>query len=199
MSQWTHVAGIIRIDSMVAVMSRGPDSTEDNLRRRLGEIWNYDSDYIPTSNESTPSGSEGSIQYDIVKTGNEHSLSWGHIVIWGDLRDFDDPNEIYDWLLNSLATINEDGMGFRDVAISIDVEYQKQYIVFLEGEEQKLRMAVRVDNTEEEAVRQVKREDLKEDARQVEEDKARECLSRRQHPSLTDSERNPGLAGKQGE
>ncbi len=130
MSQWTHVAGIIRIDSMVAVMSRGPDSTEDNLRRRLGEIWNYDSDYIPTSNESTPSGSEGSIQYDIVKTGNKHSLSWGHIVIWGDLRDFDDPNEIYDWLGNSLVTIHEGGISIRDIIVSIVVEHSNQYIIF---------------------------------------------------------------------
>ncbi len=157
MSQWTHVAGIIRIDSMVAVMDRGgPDPTEKMLRERLGYTWDYDDlgnrvKDIHIDNSHVPFGSEGSIQYDVAQTGSQSSLSWGHIVIWGDLRDFDDPNQIYDWLSDSLATINEDGIGFRDVAISIGVEYEKNYIIFLhdDGTEQRLRMAVRVDNVKE--------------------------------------------------
>ena len=149
MSQWTHVAGIIRIDSMVAVMNRGePDPTEKMLRERLGYTWDFDdlsnrARDTHIDNSDVPFGSEGSVQYDIVQTGSQSSLSWGHIVIWGDLRDFDDPNKIYDWLLNSLATINEDGMGFRDVIVSIVVERSNQYIIFQDDQDDgEIRMSV---------------------------------------------------------
>lgn len=59
-------------------------------------------------------------------------------------------------------------------------------------------MTFRIEADEKEFER-VKREDLKEDARRIEEEQLRERLARKQHPSLTDSERNRGLAGKQGE
>ena len=152
MSQWTHVAGIIRIDSMMELLGPGLDMTRQILLQRLGFAWDYDdlgnelvNDVV--DNSPVPFGSEGSVQYDIVKTRPEegigkHCLSWGYIAIHGDLRDFDDPNQIYEWLFNALSTINDDGMGFRQAIVTIDVEYQKQYIIFLDPEEQKLRMAV---------------------------------------------------------
>ncbi len=87
MSQWTHVAGIIRIDSMLGIIE--PDTTERRLRDRLGYAWDYDdignrARDIHIDNSHVPFGSEGSIQYEIVKTRPEtgsgkHSLSWGHI------------------------------------------------------------------------------------------------------------------------
>ena len=151
MSQWTHVAGLIRIDSMVDLLG-GSDTTERMLRDRLGYTWNYDdlgnrAREIHIDNSHVPFGSEGSVQYEIVKTrletgSGEHSLSWGHIAIHGDLRDFDDPNEIYRWLVDSLATINEDGLGFRDVIVAIQVEYADQHIIVLNDKMEKMVMFV---------------------------------------------------------
>jgi hypothetical protein len=129
----------------------GPDTTRQILLQRLGYAWDWDdlgdeSRTDVVDNSPVPFGTEGSIQYEIVKTRSDdgilsHSLYWGHIAIYGDLRDFDNPQEIYDWLVNSLATINDDGLGFRDVIVSIEVERIEQYIIFLDPGEQKLRMA----------------------------------------------------------
>ena len=145
MSQWTHVAGIIRIDSMVGLLGR-LDTTERILRDRLGYTWNYDdlgnkARDIHIDNSHVPFGSEGSVQYEIVKTRSEtgsgkHSLSWGHIAIYGDLRDFDDPNEIYNWLGNALVDVNKDGISIRDIIVSIVVEYSNQYIIFQDEDDQ---------------------------------------------------------------
>ena len=41
MSQWTHVAGIIRIDSMQEILGPEPDTTEKLLRESLGYTWDY--------------------------------------------------------------------------------------------------------------------------------------------------------------
>ena len=91
-----------------------------------------------------PFGSEGSVQYDIVKTRKESEygmgLYWGHIVIWGDLRDFDNPHAIWEWLFNSLATINDDGIGFRQAIVTIEVEYQGTHLIVLNEETQKLKL-----------------------------------------------------------
>ena len=154
MSQWTHVAGIIRIDSLVDLLG-GPDTTERMLRDRLGYTWDYDdlgnrAREIHIDNSHVPCGSEGSVQYKIVKTrpetgSGEHSLSWGHIAIYGDLRDFDDPNEIYNWLGNALVDVNKDGISIRDIIVSIVVEYSNQYIIFQDEDDQgntEIRMSV---------------------------------------------------------
>ena len=73
MSRWTHVAGLIRIDS---------------VSRQLAGV-----DWVPLlQHELTryelPSGSEGPIEFRIADVADENSMSRGWLAIWGDLRDF---------------------------------------------------------------------------------------------------------------
>ena len=73
MSRWTHVAGIVRIDSLCHIV--GGDWVGD-LQRLLEEC-------------PGPDGSEGGLRYKIVDAPtSEDSASRGYVTIDGDLRDF---------------------------------------------------------------------------------------------------------------
>lgn len=79
MSNWTHVAGIIRIDDIGRCLGR--DSY--NLEKRIGE--------------NLPYGSEGALELEIWEHPNKQSL-WGYTVsIFGDLRDHESADEVVDW------------------------------------------------------------------------------------------------------
>lgn len=97
MSVWTHVAGIIRLDSLGAVILRGsPEEINRRVKeaivKTLGQTSSLDS---PSDQPCTvPTGSEGSLQYEVSHTGGEHELAWGHVSIWGDLRDFEEEDVV---------------------------------------------------------------------------------------------------------
>lgn len=124
MSQWTHVAGCIRIDS--------PPFLDVNPMRELSQSFGNTCKFGDPQSKwnrcNVPCGSEGSVQYCIERTGDEHSMSWGVVYIWGDLRDYDSQQKIYDWLRMACA-----GKMIRSCAVKIDVEYQDNYIVYDDG------------------------------------------------------------------
>jgi hypothetical protein len=60
----------------------------------LGIIEKYDSKH---ETDFIPCGSEGSLEYKIVKTGNENSLACRAVVFTGDLRDYTDSKEILEY------------------------------------------------------------------------------------------------------
>ncbi len=122
MSQWTHVTGLIRIESLRG-LTVTTESEEDILRRRLGKPWSFEDQPVG----GIPAGSEGSIQYDIVRTGSQYSLSWGYVVLHGDLRDYDDVHAIAKWLHYALADLQVETMGVRDMAVSVNVEGQGKW------------------------------------------------------------------------
>lgn len=76
-------------------------------------------------NEDTklPSGSEGSLQYELHEYGN--GLPWLIITIWGDLRDFDNENIIKEWFFKTIKEI-----GFiRDAVLKIEVEGKEPILI----------------------------------------------------------------------
>ena len=92
MSIWTHVAGIIRVDYM-------PFETpyyqyEEEIKKYL---------------LAPPYGSEGPLQTDVKVTGHWDkgggSLSWGVVTMWGDLRSFEDPEPIFEWVKELCAEL----------------------------------------------------------------------------------------------
>lgn len=83
MSQWTHVNASIRFDSL---LGDGKPTV-----RELGIINSY---YNPYEFSIIPSGSEGSIEYTIVDTGSENALAANVVVFSGDLRDYENEQEI---------------------------------------------------------------------------------------------------------
>jgi hypothetical protein len=122
MSQWTHVCGCIRIDSYG--MSE-PDITKE-LLKKFGLTCEFNDDSKVWDACTVPCGSEGSVQYAIIRTGSDSSVSWGLVYIWGDLRDYEDHEAIYQWI--KTACENEDYY-IRDCAVIVRVEYQGEYLI----------------------------------------------------------------------
>ncbi|MCJ7634106.1 hypothetical protein MUP77_17180, partial [Candidatus Bathyarchaeota archaeon] len=106
-------AGIIRIDHLpIAPIS--PPLTEETAKSFLAE--------------NAPSGSEGGLKFDAVKTQvvtpSGFDVSWGSLSFTGDLRDFDDAKKIEEWVKSSFEKLKaEYKVIMRQVAVSIDVEY----------------------------------------------------------------------------
>lgn len=97
MSNWTHVAGIIRVDCIHG-MSDEPDfnqvfGKEIHFGSPSEEWDNYDEH----PNEYLPAGSEGSLTINIWVNPNHSHISAYTVSIFGDLRDHDSPGEIIEW------------------------------------------------------------------------------------------------------
>lgn len=90
MSQWTHIAGTIRIDCF------DHEGVEEQIKNVLGKTWKYGDDVAPCI-EYAPYGSEGSIQYTITENPEEASIAAFVVTVYGDLRDYDDDKKIITW------------------------------------------------------------------------------------------------------
>ena len=87
MSNWTHVAGVIRVDSFSGNLDF------DDL---IGSEWDYYGNFTKGS-KRMPDGSEGSLQKSVWKNPDESCVAKYTVSIFGDLRDHDEPQEIIDW------------------------------------------------------------------------------------------------------
>jgi hypothetical protein len=116
MSQWTHLAGIIRLDNMGHCMVRAAtirkkEIMEEAIAKALGKTCDYNSPDEAWDQCTVPCGSEGSLQYRVFPNvdpqEDSHALSWGYIAIWGDLRDFgsEDMPKIKEWFQKSLEKL----------------------------------------------------------------------------------------------
>lgn len=122
MSVWTHVSGNIRIDWLFL----GSESEEDavnQIRESFGDTVTFDT--LGLISCSVPCGSEGSLQYKVVINEGSNSISFCNVVIWGDLRDYDDYQEIFDWIKDSCKKFM-----VRGCAVSIEIEYDSTYLVY---------------------------------------------------------------------
>lgn len=138
MSQWTHVAGHIQLDCFEGIGN--PDyyhnGHEEFVKVAFGKIETTQEKignrtYTFHSSDVVPSGSEGPLGYDIKVTGEQDEgggpINWGYITIWGDLRDYDDVQEIYKWIKDSC---NKSVIHVRNCAVLISVEFQGQWLVY---------------------------------------------------------------------
>ena len=126
MSQWTHVCGCIRIDTLPFVQR----SPERILYSRFGNTVQFNDPPEKWELCTVPRGTEGSVQYKVVKTAPHYNhMAWGVIYIWGDLRDYESPQAIYEWIKKSCANLEADAMTIRDCIVKIDVEYRCNYLV----------------------------------------------------------------------
>jgi hypothetical protein len=148
MSQWTHVAAIIRLDGLLSypMFSKG---LEEKWREmdyweayKEREAWclEHAEDKTPAIKEAfgmpiryedmdgeiptlVPMGSEGSLDYTVVHTGSAYDMAWGFIAIEGDLRDYNDKAEITNWISDSLKRLNKTAhMWVRQGTVQISVE-----------------------------------------------------------------------------
>lgn len=98
MSNWTHVAAIVRID---CIRFSGADHMDfDKIfgKERLWgapkEVWD---EYKKHPDHFLPSGSEGTLQKSVWENPDIGSITSYTVSIFGDLRDHDDPNAIIEW------------------------------------------------------------------------------------------------------
>lgn len=113
MSNWTHVAGIIRIDGLGFVdfdkllgkecLWESPEEVWDDMR-------NNPDDYLPM-------GSEGSLKKSIWINPDEHSIAAYTVSIFGDLRDHNSAKEIVDWFKKKC-----EGFWIRNAVITVQNE-----------------------------------------------------------------------------
>ena len=126
MSQWTHVCGCIRVDSL------DHETMQENLRNILGKTLFYRSPYEEWEEQYehpelyTPTGSEGGIEYDIWENPNHSHLDAYKISIWGDLRDYCSVKEITEWFNKILYGSK---LLIRDAVLSIHVEWQGKTVL----------------------------------------------------------------------
>lgn len=118
MSNWTHVAGIMRLDSIRGITS------QPNFEKMIGmeclwssgesvhdDAWEHKDAYLPM-------GSEGSLQ-KTVWTNPEPEYVFSYVVsIFGDLRDHDSAQEIIDWFQNKCSEVENYGCYVRDAVIT---------------------------------------------------------------------------------
>jgi len=97
MSNWTHVAGVIRVDSIRAF------DGEIDFDKKIGKecLWTSDYDVWNEASEHPerfmPMGSGGSLRKTVWENPDRSHMAAYTITIFGDLRDHDDPDAIIEW------------------------------------------------------------------------------------------------------
>lgn len=117
MSQWTHVNASIRFD---AVLGHGMPTEKE-----LGKICRFtDADTSHWSDSDLPCGSEGSIEYKIIKNPDDNHIAAAVVVFYGDLRDYDNVDEILAYFNRIVGTQKL----IRSGILEIDVEFDRSLI-----------------------------------------------------------------------
>lgn len=118
MSNWTHVAGIIRLDRIRILYKNNEPDFDEIIGKELlftdsMEKWN---DQVKNRDKYMPTGSEGSLNKSIWTDPDVSNMAAYTISIFGDLRDHRDNEEILLWFIDRCAKCNEIG-SVRDAFI----------------------------------------------------------------------------------
>lgn len=107
MSNWTHVAAIVRVDGIPGMVNLNKLATSVFGKTCLWEdnpsIWN---DQEKNPDKYLYMGSEGSLQMSVWKEPNDDFMCLGNISIFGDLRDDDDAQAVVDWFQKRLSKLD---------------------------------------------------------------------------------------------
>ena len=121
MSQWTHILGVIRFDTMSKNVWPKPLDEETVTLKENDFIHNI------FKNTPLPEGSEGPIRVDTILTNRGPT-----VIITGDLRDFEkgDLQQIVVWLNGCLASVRKLAkenimIWIRDSLIRCEVEHNE--------------------------------------------------------------------------
>ena len=99
MSNWTHVAGIIRVDDLGKIFGGRPL----NFTKIINDL---------------PFGSEGPLQMSVWENPEKHCAFSYVVSIFGDLRDHHSAEEIVEWFKKICAKLN-----VRDAVITAHNEW----------------------------------------------------------------------------
>lgn len=133
MSNWTHVAGVVRVDFFRF------DDSELNFDEIFGkevlwgspeEVWE---DATENPDKYLPMGSEGSLHKSVWVNPDKSKLCSYAVTIFGDLRDHYDPDEIMEWfekkceplsIRNAVITVSNDWYGTKTYTYEEEIEAQ---------------------------------------------------------------------------
>lgn len=124
MSNWTHVAGIIRVDGIIGSSDMG-----NEIKRIIGKEVHFDSsmdewnDFDRNPKEYLPCGSEGTLRMTLWENPNKSSMAAYTVSIFGDLRDHDSPTEIIKWFRDRVLMLDCISCGVRNACVVADNEY----------------------------------------------------------------------------
>lgn len=128
MSNWTHVAAIVRVDGIPGRVDLNTLATSVFGKTCL---WEDDSS-IWDDKEKNPDkylymGSEGSLQMSVWKEPDDGCMCLGSISIFGDLRDDYDAQAVVDWFQKCLSKLDMDKQDYpafvRQATITADNEW----------------------------------------------------------------------------
>lgn len=123
MSNWTHVAGVVRIDSIRIF------ETEPNFDDIFGKEILFDSSLnewdkaYENPDDYMPFGSEGSLQKSVWVNSDKDCVAAYTVSIFGDLRDHDDPQDIIDWFKKKCSEC-----AVRNAVIVVENEWNGQLV-----------------------------------------------------------------------
>ena len=128
MSNWTHVAGIIRMDLFDPYENPGIDFDE-----LIGKEIRFDDpiekwhDVDKNPSKYLPMGSEGSLIKSIWKEPDISCAAQYTISIFGDLRDHHNPNNVIEWFKKICTKIDNTGETIggcvRNATITVENEW----------------------------------------------------------------------------
>ncbi len=138
MSQWTHLAGIIRLDNLLRRIAPGAPIAKDVIRILL---------------EDAPGGSEGGCLFKFVEwpvtdsfEEKDHTnvysagVYWGDAIISADLRDVgnddEEIEEIKQWFTGLAKKFIDGKLVMRQAVLEIDVEYKYNRVLHLVDQEE---------------------------------------------------------------
>lgn len=116
MSNWTHVAGIVRIDGFRMLDDDVPDF-EEIFGKSIDYYGDWE-DYHKHPEQYMPCGSEGSLQMSVwINPDKSHICSYT-VSIFGDLRNHDSCDEIIEWFKSKLKNL-----WVRNAVITVENEW----------------------------------------------------------------------------
>jgi len=123
MSVWTHVAAVVRIDDFRFSDDQPiPDWDEifgkECLFDAPSEVWD---DCEAHPEKYLPCGSEGTLQKTAWINPDSHMVAAYTVTIFGDLRDYENLDEIIDWFKEK---VDSSKIGIRQAVITATNVYE---------------------------------------------------------------------------
>lgn len=119
MSNWTHVAGIIRVDAIRDILNAKINFDEiigkECRWNSPNEIWE---DVEANPDKYLPMGSEGSLQMSVWENPDKNCMASYTISIFGDLRDHHSTSDIIEWFKKKCGLL-----WVRNAVITVENEW----------------------------------------------------------------------------
>ena len=118
MSQWTHVCATFRIDALDRVLSN--DTIESVIGKPIGFC-----EFVEEGVKYLPKGSEGSLKYELIENPDKGTVAAYVLVVYGDLRDYDNIDEIELWFRKGACSFSL----LRQAVCTVEVEDRETFVI----------------------------------------------------------------------